>query len=333
MLTKMLDGIVSVSYKYTKSNGIMEYSSACPFCKEGTDRFIIWPNQARTGRYFCRRCRHTGTGIDLAMQIFGNNRQEAEEYFNNTSFSMSEDDKLSTQSAQSVKPDQNIWTEKAEGMLKFFQKNLRIYYTINPELYRRGITKETAIKYGLGLNMNEIKQTIVQWGFVDKEEAYTRLSIPPGVVVPRMIIGKLVGLKVRRTDDQKDNKNFCVKGSYAGPIMISEQGHKALCLVENDLDGVLLAQECSDLIDICSLGYASARVYPQSGIDLSRYSQLLVALDNDQAGRESFDRYWKNIHPDARLSLVPKGKDVGEAYQQGVDLKDWILQNISLSIS
>jgi hypothetical protein len=325
MLTKLLMNIVSVSYKYTKYNGIMEYTSACPFCKEGIDRFIIWSNQGLSGRYFCRRCRHSGTGIDLAMLIFGYNQQKAEDYFKNGTCSMSGDDKLSTKlTIESIKPDQNIWMQKAEDLLKFLQRNLRLYYASNPELSRRGITKETAVKYGLGLNMNEIKQSITQWGFDDKEGAYTRLSIPPGVVVPRKINGQLVGLKVRRTDEADGNKNFCVKGSYAGPIMISELGHKSLCLVENDLDAVLLAQECSDLVDVCSLGYASARIYPQSGIDLNRYSQLLVALDNDQAGRESFARYWSNVHPNAALCLVPAGKDVGEAYINGVDLRRWI---------
>ena len=44
-----------------RKKGAREYSSACPFCNTGTDRFIFWHER---GKYYCRQCEKVGYVTD-----------------------------------------------------------------------------------------------------------------------------------------------------------------------------------------------------------------------------------------------------------------------------
>ena len=54
---------------------------------------------------------------------------------------------------------------------------------------------------------------------------------------------------------------------------------------------------------------------------------ILVALDSDGAGKEGWKR-WETSFPQARRCRVPEGKDPGEAFAAGVNLRDWLLAGI-----
>lgn len=63
--------------KKTASTNGGEYKSKCPKCQEGIDRFCIWPNQGKTGRYWCRVCEANGDGIQFCRDFLGMSFQEA----------------------------------------------------------------------------------------------------------------------------------------------------------------------------------------------------------------------------------------------------------------
>ena len=50
----------------TKKKKPNEYSSACPICNDGEDRFITWPNE---NRCWCRVCGWKGDYIQLLMDL------------------------------------------------------------------------------------------------------------------------------------------------------------------------------------------------------------------------------------------------------------------------
>lgn len=60
-----------------------EYSSPCPFCKDGTNRFLIWPHQSNKngeyqgGRYFCRICQKYGDAITFLRDFYGLSYRDA----------------------------------------------------------------------------------------------------------------------------------------------------------------------------------------------------------------------------------------------------------------
>lgn len=46
-----------------------EFAGPCPFCKDGKDRFVVWPNMAPKARFWCRVCGRKGDALDYIMQI------------------------------------------------------------------------------------------------------------------------------------------------------------------------------------------------------------------------------------------------------------------------
>ena len=56
---------------YPKKKSAKEYCSACPYCKEGNDRFTIWVNEGKGGRFWCRMCNKNGDAINLLHDFHG----------------------------------------------------------------------------------------------------------------------------------------------------------------------------------------------------------------------------------------------------------------------
>src|ERR1700722_20801487 len=60
-----------------------EYSSPCPFCKDGNDRFLTWPQrhnkngEYQGGRFSCRVCGKYGDAITFLGLLHGINYLEA----------------------------------------------------------------------------------------------------------------------------------------------------------------------------------------------------------------------------------------------------------------
>ena len=63
--TELTQQMIETLPNYKKA-AVGEYSSACPFCGEGEDRFRFWPEK---GNYWCRRCEAKGFVSDTGMQL------------------------------------------------------------------------------------------------------------------------------------------------------------------------------------------------------------------------------------------------------------------------
>lgn len=62
LTTSDIEGLPGFKKKSEK-----EYSSACPFCGEGEDRFLFWPE---VGNYYCRRCDAKGFVSEVSTMQF-----------------------------------------------------------------------------------------------------------------------------------------------------------------------------------------------------------------------------------------------------------------------
>lgn len=51
-----------------------EYSAACPFCGEGEDRFLYWPDK---GNYYCRRCEAKGFVLEVDGRLITEEQRQA----------------------------------------------------------------------------------------------------------------------------------------------------------------------------------------------------------------------------------------------------------------
>lgn len=73
----MLLGLVEdygLNLRKTSNSQGGEYHSSCPACGDGIDRFVIWP---QLNRYWCRRCKISGDGIQFCRDFLGMSFKEA----------------------------------------------------------------------------------------------------------------------------------------------------------------------------------------------------------------------------------------------------------------
>jgi DNA primase len=67
MMRNLLDEIGNdTQLKRVTTKG--ELAGPCPFCREGKDRFRVWPDEG-DGRYWCRRCGKSGDRIAYLVDM------------------------------------------------------------------------------------------------------------------------------------------------------------------------------------------------------------------------------------------------------------------------
>ena len=101
---------------------------------------------------------------------------------------------------------------------------------------------------------------------------------------------------------------------------------RPLLFAEGEFDTMVIWQELNDLVDTVSFGGAAKAFNGLTGkwlIYLLRYLQILVAYDNDDAGRKGAERL---AAQSKRMGIitVPHGKDINEFYLAGGDLRSWL---------
>ena len=137
-----------------------------------------------------------------------------------------------------------------------------------------------------------------------------KIFIPEGLVIPTFhCIGEAI--RIRRFDSG-ERPYHTVTGSCTSPLIVGELG-RPIVLVESDLDAWLIYQEAGDIVTVSSLGSAGTKPDPVLAAFLLAAPQILVALDNDKAGREASQK-WARTFPKAKLWPVPWGTDPGEAF-------------------
>ena len=192
-------------------------------------------------------------------------------------------------------------------------------YLTGPE---RNLTPETISLHGLGLNLEWIDFHKPLPGS-DKP-----CKLPPGIVIP-WHAGPLgiAGVNVREFHIGLKDKYLMATGSrrrwmfpgllpWAGPVLI----------VEGEFDAMVADQELSGLLPVATLGGAKCK--PEDtfdGVNLGKFSRLLIAADSDDAGHEC-RAMWRDFSPRRAESIdLPGGKDLSDAVAAGADLKSWIM--------
>ena len=115
-----------------------------------------------------------------------------------------------------------------------------------------------------------------------------------------------------------------MSGSETGPMVLKGETAKAVIIVESELDAILLHQEAGNLVTSIALGNAQTRPDMITDQLLKQAKIILVSLDSDQAGVKESWQWWANHYPNSKRWPPVKGKDPGEMYLSGVDLRIWV---------
>ena len=322
-----------VQVKIKKGPG--EFAGPCPWCA-GDDRFITWPEDGKTGRYWCRGCKKSGDGLELLRELNGLSFLQAVDAWGLTPEDFPRTGRKKEERAWKPKePNENRvpeeWSNSAEIFLEDCEHHLLANQEIRSYLHGRGLKFETILAARLGWNPKDEFHTRTLWGLppaTDDQGRPTRTYLKAGLIIPHFKDGKVIGLKIRKENPGTGGRYTHVGGSDASPMVWGEG--TAWVVVESELDGLLIHQEAGDIAGVIAMGSASNRPDQETDRTLRAAGVVLVSLDSDAAGAKEAWGFWKRTYPNARRWPIPGGlgKDPTEAKQKGLDLRAWIMAGL-----
>lgn len=339
--------------KKTASTHGGEWVGACPACG-GRDRFHVWPDKTdskrsdRVGIYWCRGCGKAGDVVQWFVDFEGKSYPDA---FAALGLALPADCRRHEYATprppgppsiaagsrsngvyQSPAPEQlqsDLWLSKAEALVGHAEKALVENAYVMGWLRKRGIKKKTATGMRLGWLSEDHFRPRSAWGLPEvlKENGTPKkLWLPAGLVIPMIdAAGQVRRVRIRRFTESEP-RYYVLPGS-AMSAMAHGLPHRATVVVESELDAIMLSGLAGELAAVVALGSATSKPGAALLSALAECKVVLVALDADRAGADAC-RWWMATLSQARLWPVPSGKDPGEAYAAGVDVRAWLLAGL-----
>jgi DNA polymerase-1 len=315
--------------RYTGTTRGGEYHSPCPFCAKsdgdgGKDRLVVWPHE---GRAWCRRCeRNYDLAEVLALQTgisLADARKDLGVTLNDTRTDLA---------PASMVQDRGTWQARAERLVATGEENLwEPKGTASLAYLRdRGLTDDTIREARLGVHLEDRYEKREDWGLRPENNPETgrprKVYLPgPAVCIPYFGADDTCRKVQFRCEDSDGARYRIVPGSRAmGMVLLPVGDIIGVVLLESALDALLCSQEVPEGWVFAALGSACAR--PDSVLDavLRNVRSLLVATDADEAGVAAFAKLLRQYPHAVRLPLpLGMGKDVGEAFKNGLDLRAW----------
>lgn len=315
------------------------------------------------GVCYCRQCRFTGDSIKYLMEIEGLSFREAcaELGISNAPVRLRHRPAPREPRAESCTFTPQAWelpTEKWVAYATKLQAEAEQEIWNHPEalkwLAARGITEEAVRTYRLGYLVGENGKagryrSRSALGLAPKEQdgkAMTMLFIPRGITIPLFAEdGRLINLRIRKpnADLAKEEGRKCLKyieleGSCRRPLLLRPEAERArlsvYVIVEGELDAVLCHYATGGGIGALAVRSNTRKPDAEAHSLLEGAVRLLVALDyEDSLNGVAGLKWWMDTYPHARRWPTPEGKDPGEAYGLGVDIREWISEGLPRSVS
>jgi len=325
-----------------------EYHSWCPRCGgDGprTNRFRIQPNKQMKnckGYYECRKCGIKGDSIQFARDFLGCTYEEALKTVNATiipklKIGLPMHKPIHNNKFAALNPPPQAWSSSAIGLVERAHAYLLQRPDLLAYLAARGLPVVAVRKYKLGFLETDQFLSRRDWGLDEqlKEDGTPRLLwIPRGFAIPTIEpSGTVIRMKIRRSDWKADDslpKYVAVSGSMNGLTIIGNQKSLVVIVVESELDAYAIHNAVGDFACVIAIGGCVKGIDNVTNAIIKRAQLFLICNDNDDAGSVMLHK-WKNMYPAAVAYPTPMGKDIGEAVQQGLQLREWLLAAIATS--
>lgn len=325
---------LGIQAKRTASTKGGEYHSPCPDPNcQGKDRFCVWPSEGTSGRYWCRQCDRSGDAIQFCRDFMNLSFNEAcnkvgQQIFFQKSFSKQS---KNTFTPRVIQDPSDAWIQSASH----FIEECHQYLCQNPALLNsqkdRGITLRSIKDFKLGWNNSNRFESRISWGLpIDTQESQMpTICLPKGIVLPYFHLNRPLRIKIRRHEWLPEDlypKYHIVNGSK---ICLSIHGDlsKPIILVEAELDAILIHQLAGDICCCIALGGVANKPDQFTHNLLCRSSAILFALDFDEAGKKAY-RFWQSTYCKLKPWPVPRGKSPGDAYEMGINLRQWVIAGL-----
>jgi hypothetical protein len=158
---------------------------------------------------------------------------------------------------------------------------------------------------------------------VQRDGRPKRLWIPQGIIIPLQGNEGARRLRVRR-QTKDDPRYVIVAGSSMSPLVLKSITG-IFVIVESELDAWLVFQEAGDIAGVMAMGSASSKPDAAAHDLLIKSGKILNALDYDPAGARAAWKFWPETYG-VKVTRwpVPEGKDPSDAWQRGINIRDWI---------
>ncbi len=288
----------------------------CPFHDDRTPSLTITPDQRH---WKCFGCGRSGDAIDWVMARTGCSFKEAVAQLGGRlpeRKSKAAPTGRTQPRALPRTPDSD-WQSNAETITRDCAKALTSPEALRARVWltNRGLRPETLARWRIGYNA--------------REGTHSGLWLERGITIPWSLQGAVTAINVRRP--QGSEKYKLVKGSARQGLFLGDAivpGRPTL-LVEGEFDALLGWQAVGDLINVATLGSATARPDRIAIQQLITSPIILVAYDADSAGQRGAD-LWQNRTARVHRVPIPSGKDLTEFHQRGGDVVKWIRGQLDL---
>lgn len=326
-----------------------EWAGPCPVCgggeKRDSDRFHIWPEQG-TGTFWCRRCDKGGDLVEFYRWAEGLSYRDA------CAKAGVEPNRVDQHGPPAVprarrpaafEPRPSVlpvtaWADHAAKFADWCHLQLLNNAEQLAWLAARGIDAGSIARYCLGWNPTDAWRQREAWALATERKADgkpKKLWLPKGLVIPQLIDGRVARLRIRRPEGEP--KYYVVPGSGREPFV--SRHALAYVLVEAELDAICLDAAAGDLAGAIAMGNDSAKPTERLWALLEGALHVSVSLDSDtprlngRTGRmespgADSSRWWTANLPLAERVPMIGGKDPGDAYKAGIDLRAWVLAGL-----
>lgn len=278
------------------------------------------------GYFRCRQCEVYGNSIEFAKQFLGWELKEALEALSirdYTPFQPRNRPRKSIGPITQIKPPGELWDQHAQTLVQRAQSSLQNQTTTVSWLAKRGLPQAAQEQFRLGWIDNSFYVPRSDWG-LEEDEQRKSLWFPRGLLIPHFEGSGVARMKVRRADWTPDDelpKYIIISGSQNGLMVVGSPKRALVVLVESELDALAINWAAWDFV--CAIAIGGSLKSPDTKTDaLARTSRnLVICPDRDEPGEKVWEK-WKQLYPHARKLEVPKGKDIGEAIAEGVDIRE-----------
>lgn len=320
---------------YTCSTNGGEWHSGCPFCREetgdaGKDRLILWPVK---GNFLCRRG-HKGSIANVLAKQAGIGLRDAQRRLG-----LPETALRRAMPQREIVESRERWQAKVEDIVRTREKQLASAEcrTQRDYLQARGLRPATIRAARIGGCMETRYYDREAFGLVpeaDPESGKPRMvCVPEGILIPyRNEDGACLKLQSRCHDDRYGRYRVLPGSQRASMVLLPEGDLRAAVVVESALDCVLCHQEVPEDFAFVALGSTAYGPDATARALFRQVEHLLIATDSDEAGADAFDDIRSDFPSAARL-IVPRelGKDIGEGFLAGINIRDWCENGIELA--
>ncbi|WP_035273633.1 hypothetical protein [Desulfogranum japonicum] len=342
-----------------------ELQGPCPLCG-GNDRFCLYPGQgegkaAGLGTFHCGHgkggagCGKGGDAISYLTQIRGMSFGDAcaalgiETTRPSNSMQYRSPKPPKVVSRHSFDPrrcdwpgyvvDPDMWQQHAQKFVDICHETLLNRPLALAYLEQRGVGLDQVKKYRLGIHLGKEKddkqwlpsfRPQKSWGMVDEQKngKPQKFILPAGIVIPYFNGHGLRRIRIRlaKKDQQNPKKKYHVVKGSAMDTWLQHPEREAFVVVETELDGAMI-DRFTNRVGIVALGALAMKPDTETATALSKAHSILLALDYDGEAPKAL-QWWMDNYPQCKRWPVPVGKDPGEAYEQGLDIDEWILAGL-----